>query len=120
MEEGRQGVYSKAKSPYIEMSVRRSDCYKIVAERAAKKCHLIYQGSRVLSLFKLNGARILDEEITIGGKTKPWTMGSYILLMKKSPNNIKLGVGYITPDSSSDDSGKVNDCTSVRWVLSLL
>ena len=51
-----------------------------------------------LSLFKLNGARILDEEITVGGKTKPWTMDNYILLMKKSPNNIKLGVGCITPD----------------------
>ena len=75
MQEGRQGVYSKAKSPYIEMSVRRSDCYKAVTKKAAKKCHLVYRGSNSLSLFKLNGARILDEEITVGGKTKLWTMG---------------------------------------------
>lgn len=117
MQEGRQGVYGKTKSPYIEMGVRRSDCYKAVAERAAKKCHLIYQESKTLSLFKLNGARILDEEITIGGKTKPWTLGNYILLMKKSPNNIKLGVGCITPDSSSDvdDSDKVMT-RLVSWV----
>ena len=102
MQEGRQGVYSKRKSPYIEMSVSRGDCYKAVAKRAAKKCRLTYRGSQTLSLFKLNGARILDEDITVGGKTKPWTIGNYILLMKKSPNNIKLGVGCITPDSSSD------------------
>lgn len=116
MHEGRQGVYSKSKSPYIEMSVRRSDCYKRVAKRAAKKCQLVYQGSKTLSLFKLNGARILDEEITIGGKVKPWTMGNYILLMKKSPNHIKLGIGCVVPDSSEnegntsdDNSDEVND-----------
>lgn len=109
MHESRQGVYSKSRSPYIEMSVKRSDCYKTVARRAAKKCHLAYHGSESLSLFKLNGARILNEDVIIGGKTKPWTMGNYILLMKKSPSNIKLGVGRVMHDSSESESAGNSD-----------
>lgn len=103
MEEGRQGLYSKTKSPYIEMSARRSDCYRAIANRAAKKCHLICHGSKTLSLFKLNGAQILDEEVIVSGKTKPWTIGNYMLLMKRSPSKTKLGVGQVTPSDVNSD-----------------
>ena len=40
---------------------------------------------------------MLDESVTVKGKLKPWTLGNYLLLMKKSPSNVKLGVGYFTP-----------------------
>ncbi len=46
MQEGRQEGYTKGKSPYIEMSVSRSNSYKVVAKKAAKKCHLNYLGSK--------------------------------------------------------------------------
>ena len=68
---------------------------------------------KVLSLFKMNGARLLDENVTVKGNQKPWTLGNYLLLMRKSPSNVKLGVGYFSPlpenvtgssSSSSSDS----------------
>lgn len=58
-------VYS---TPYIEMSVKRSETYKAVANRAAKKCNLVCDGGKRLCLFKLNGARILNEDIIIDGE----------------------------------------------------
>ena len=39
MELSRRGVYSRCK-PFVEMDVYKKDSYEVVAERAAKKCHL--------------------------------------------------------------------------------
>lgn len=100
MSESRQGVFSKEKSPYVEMSVSRSDPYSIVAKKAAEKCRLNYCKNKVLSLFKLNGVRILNESVNVNGKLKPWTLGSYIQMIKKSPKNVKIGVGYVARDAT--------------------
>jgi len=96
MVEGKQGTVSRVKSgSLIEINAYRGDSYSVIARKAAKKCQLTQvAGNLSLALFKLNGALILDEEVTINGKTRPWTLGNYLLLMKKSPANIKLGVGY--------------------------
>ena len=105
MKEGRRGVFGRAKCPFVEMEARKSDSYSMFARRAALKCRMSEQAGKVLSLFKLNGARVLDECMTIKGKLKPWTLGNYLLLMKKSPSTVKLGVGFIAPlqsESSSD------------------
>ena len=42
-------------------------------------------------------------------KKKPWTIGNYLLMMKKSPSSVKIGVGYIELSdlSSSSDDGSV-------------
>lgn len=113
MEEKRPGVFSRVKSPFVEMGAYRRDSYSVIANRAAKKCHLNYCKGKILSLFKLNGARILDEDININGKVKLWTMGNYILLMKKSPCNIKLGVGYVLSESSSNSEEDVCAVSSI-------
>ena len=59
-----------------------------------------------MSLFKINGARILNEAITLNGKLKPWTMGCYMQLLIKSAGNIKLGIipeEIIVEDDVEDD-----------------
>ena len=96
------GAYSRAKCPYIEIDARKSDTYPAFAARAAQKCGLREEPESELALFKLNGARILDEVIFIKGKSKPWTLGNYLLLMKKSPSSVKIGVCAIPKFSSSD------------------
>ena len=103
-----RGVFSRSRSPYIEMEARRSDSYKVFAEKAARKCRLASEPGLELCLFKLNGARILNEPVTVRGRTtssvRPWTLGNYLLLMKKSPTLCKIGVAY--PQQLPDSSGE--------------
>lgn len=73
-----RGAFSRCRSPYIQIEACRSDSYRVFAEKAA-------QNKELLPL-KLNGAMILDEPITVKGKSRPWTLGNYLLLMKKAPN----------------------------------
>ena len=97
----------RGKTPFVEIQAKKTDDYCTFVRKAAKKCRLVEQEGQVLSLFKLNGARVLNENVTIKGKLKPWTLGNYLLLMKKSPSNVKLGVGYFTlptRDSNTSDS----------------
>ena len=108
MKEAR-GIFSRSRSPYIEMEARRSDSYQAFASKAAKKCRLATEPDKELCLFKLNGARILDEPITVRCRnrnyTRPWTLGNYFLLMKKSPSLCKIGVAYAAKlDVSSEES----------------
>ena len=116
MKETRAGVFSRGKSPYVEIEAKRSDTYREFACNAASKCRLKARRGMVLSLFKLNGARVLDQPVTMKGKAKPWTLGNYLLLMKKGASSVKMGVAYTAPlqsDSSSasdDDEDAVSDC----------
>lgn len=106
MVEGRRGTFSRVKcGSLIEINACRGDSYSVIACKAAKKCRLAHVENKTLSLFKLNGVLILDEEVTINGKIRPWTLGNYLLLMKKSSANIKLGVGYRSSDTN--DSNEV-------------
>ena len=109
MRETRPGMFVRARSPFVEMEAKKSDSYTIFAKRAAKKCRLGEAEGKILSLFKLNGARVLNECVTVKGKLKPWTLGNYLLLMKKSPSSVKLGVGYFSPESEDDSSDGGSD-----------
>lgn len=101
------GSYVRAHHPFLEIEARRSDNYAAFAGRAARKCDIKSDKNMELSLFKLNGARVLDSEVTIKGKQKPWTLGNYLLLMKKAPSAVKMGVGHvIVPDNSVSSSSE--------------
>ena len=81
------------------MEGSRSDSYSTFAQKAAKKCRLPTEVNKELSLFKLNGARILDECIHVKSRSgkisvRSWTLGNYFLLMKKSLSVCKIGVAY--------------------------
>lgn len=105
-------MFSRSSCPYIKVEANRCDSYRTFAEKAARKCRLLYKEEKELALFKLNGARILNEPIHVknrNGKSsvRPWTLGNYLLLMKKSPAVCKIGVAYADylRATSSDESG---------------
>lgn len=87
MKKSKHGVYTRSNDPFVEMEAYRTDTYSTFVRRAAQKCRLREKENNIISLFKLNGARVLDEPVTLKGKAKRWTLGNYLLLMKKSPNN---------------------------------
>ena len=41
---------------------RKGDTYGLFVQKASRKCRLDQQADKTLSLFKLNGARVLDEK----------------------------------------------------------
>ena len=133
--EGGSGATST--SPYIEMEARRSDSYQAFALKAAKKCQFATEPDKELCLLKLNGARILDEPITVRchnrDYTRPWTLGNHFLLMKKAPSLCRIGVAYAAKlNVSSEESVSVktvffqsasHDLTSTRpnyWLFVLV
>ena len=94
MKETRPGVFARVQSPFIEVRVGKADGYEMFARKAAHSCRLKKQNGKNICLFKLNGAMILNEPLKIKKKNKPWTIGNYLLLTKKSASTTKLGVGY--------------------------
>ena len=55
-----------------------------------------------IALFKMNGARISNEFITLDKKEKPWTVGNYLWMLKKSQHSVKIGVGYVSSSTKKD------------------
>ena len=81
MKEGKCGAFYWAKQPLVEMEANKRDNYTTYAKKAAVKCQLSEEKGKILSLFKLNGARVLDESVTVKGNQKPWTLGNYLFLV---------------------------------------
>ena len=106
MTETRTGTFRrKAKARFIEIEAQRSDIYNVFAEKAAIALHMSPLPMAKLTLFKVNnGAAISSEPVSIKGKKKPWTLGNYLLLLKKNPVNVKIGCGYMFEEPSSDES----------------
>lgn len=104
MKEVKSGVYSRAKStPYIEIKAQKSDDYDTFCKKAAKACKLKGKGYKELCLFKMNGAQILNEPIgTSTGKQKKWTIGTYLVAIKRAPANVKIGIGYMKSQSKEE------------------
>ena len=86
------------------MECQRSDTYEVLSLKAADKTDIPYQKGYCVLLFKVMGSLIKDEDITIKGVKKSWTLGRYLQLIKKSPNNLKIGVAIEPRDS--DESCK--------------
>ena len=83
MTESKRGIFQRRGVPFIEVEAACSDDYMIFAHKAADCCQL--RGDSLgtgLSLFKMNGARILNRTVTVKGNKKPWTLGNYLLMMK--------------------------------------
>ena len=59
----------------------------------------------MLSLFKMNGARVLNEPVLVCGKHKPWTLGNYLLMLRKGASKVKLGIAC--EESSQEDLDEV-------------
>ena len=50
------------------------------------------QENESYALFKMNGARITDKDLSVHGKQKIWQIGSYLSHEKKSAVQLKLGI----------------------------
>jgi len=99
MTESREGLFVRGKSPLLEIKANKGDSYEGFVSKAAKNCQLKAEQGKILQLFKMNGARILNETVSVNGKKKPWTVGNYLAMLHRSPTSIKLGVGYVAaPD----------------------
>lgn len=104
MTETKSGAFIRSRNPFVEVEGYRSDSYTTFTKRAAHKLSLRGEKGKYVSLFRLNGARVLDEEVTVKGKSKHWTLGNYLLLIKKSPNRVKMGIGYVSMNNDFSDS----------------
>ena len=83
----------------------RSDNYNTFAEKAAAALNLKPLPHSFLCLFKpLSGARISNNDVVINQIPRPWNIGNYLLLLKKNPSNVQIGVAYVIDDSSLSDS----------------
>ena len=60
------------------------------------------------------GAIIQDGNITTNGISRPWTLGNYLLLLRKNPASVKIGVAYVDDDHTDSDEG----CTYSSGLLS--
>lgn len=87
--------YVGVKSSSLEILAKRSDSYEMFAGKAASKVGLDNEANKTFHLFTWSGARILNEQILINEKARPWTLGNYLCLLRKSADNVKLGVGLI-------------------------
>ena len=126
MTETKSGAFIRSRNPFVEVEGYRRDSYSTFIKRAAHKLSLHGQKGKYVSLFRLNGARVLDEEVTVKGKTKPWTLGNYLLLMKKSPNHVKMGIGYVSiinddfPESSCGSEVVLHAYKRFKFIVILL
>ena len=89
-----------------EIEAQRSDSYCDIIERASKVLNLPTSPGKQLALFKYNGVAIVDSDLTVKGEKKKWTLGSYLLACKKSPSQVKFGVGYVSYPDEHSRSGK--------------
>lgn len=93
-------------------NVRRSDSYYTFAEKAAAALNLTCSS---LCLFKpKGGAKIGSDNLVISQVSHCWTLGNYLLVLKKSPSNIQIGVAYVIADSSLSAGSDIYSSEHVR------
>ena len=102
----KNGRYVRQNTPCVEMDVSKDTSYHTFCLLAADKLKLEGVRSKELEpcLFKMNGSMVLDDDITLKGCNKPWTIGRYLLLLKKSAQNVKFGIGIVEMQVSTDDN----------------
>ncbi len=81
------------------MECQRNNTYSELLCKAAAKIEIPFREGYFVFLIKVAGSLIKDEDITINGVNKPWSLGRYLQLLKKSPSSLKIGLAV--EDSSS-------------------
>ena len=61
MTKSKEGLFSRGKHPLIEIKANKNDSYQMFVNKAARKCGMQAHSGKTLHLFKLSGARILNE-----------------------------------------------------------
>lgn len=103
----RDVMRKKPGSP-IEIEAHRDGGYEQFCALAAMKLRL--KAGRH-TLYKCSGARISHTPLTIKGEKREWTLNNYLLLLKKSPNTVTIGVGCAASLTSDEDTYlRMNQC----------
>lgn len=76
-----------------EIEANREDCYDQIVARAVKALNIPQRG-RTFSLFKPTSAHIPNTDLPVKSTKRKWTLRNYLLMIKKSPSQVKFGVGY--------------------------
>ena len=82
------------RSNLIEIEASRDDLYDTILSRATEALH-IEPERRKIYLYKPSTACIPNMDLTVKSVKKKWTLGNYLLAVKKVPSQIKFGVGYV-------------------------
>ena len=113
------GIFRRTSS-HFEIEALKDDKYDAFVRRAAEACNISAKEGKVLTLFKMNGAVIRDVPMMLKGyrKERSWTIGNYLLLMKKSASQVKIGVGLLNAEHlhSSDEKS----CSSSEEEVNIL
>lgn len=105
MEKNLKKDLHKKSGGYFEVMANRSDSYETLVNRLKLKFPSV-STKKELSLFRSNGARIVNEKLVVRGAEKPWRLGTYLHFLHVSPEVLRLGIGYdsrSSEDSNSDD-----------------
>lgn len=81
-------------SQLVEIAANREDSYGRLLSRATESLGIQTAGKK-FSFFKCNTAQIPDANLSIKSRVRNWTLGNYLLAVKKAPSQIKFGVGCI-------------------------
>ena len=113
-----EGDHSRHVCPFLLIHGSTCSPYLSFAKNAAKLWKVQPKKGEELKLFTLNGALIVDERIDVGELSKSWTIGTYLsILVKKSPSQIKIGVGTIKETESSYTSTSSQVTAALTFIL---
>ena len=85
-------------------NAQRSDSYDSLAEQAAAALNLKPLPCSSLCLFKpKGGVKVSCDDLVLNQVSRHWTLGNYLLLLKKSPSSIQIGVAHVIYDSVESD-----------------
>ncbi len=73
----------------------KSDSYEETTRKIAECLKFNVEAEECLALFKLNGTEILDKELSINKRKKPWLIGNCLCFLEKSAGQVKLRIGTI-------------------------
>ncbi len=94
MKETRPGVFKRAGSIPFEIEASKSDSNSCLLDTVILKLNSCEPKTK-MSFFKLNGTRILNEDLIIDGNKRKWTLGNYLRVIKRSPGRLMLGYGSL-------------------------
>ena len=126
MKPSKGGIFRRD-SNYFEIEALKDDDYDAFVQRAGEACMVSVKEGKVLTLFKMNGAVIRDVPMLLKGyrSERPWTIGNYLLLMKRSATQAKIGVGlmdaqHLTSSDEKSCSSSEDEVSTHRYMYILL
>ena len=92
MERSRKGGIKKA-GDYYEVPLAENDSYSQCVNKAIHTLSWDYNSSEEHPcLCRLNGCRILDADVSVGGRRLPWTLSNYVKAISLKTHQIRLGI----------------------------